>query len=575
MRDYLLAGVIGLSYLLNLPLHAANEMKPPNIWLILTDELRSPLPLELEDPALQKFAHEELLARRQLTESGVSFMNHHTGASACSPSRATLLTGHYPQVHGLQHTFALGKEPEDQAIEWLQPKTLPTMGDIFRAAGYETAWHGKWHISYENIYDTSGQLLHCLSPKGDLLQDNIQTYLDANKLDKFGWGGWIGPEPHGQDDRFLGETVDQIYSDQSIAWLQEREQKNTQEPFFLVTSLVNPHDVAYFLESLFTLQQLTDPTVPPIPLPLSYNEDLSGKPEIQQLYVDHFKQIMLPDFLIPIYDFFYFSNPDLLLRHYYSLQKKVDKEIQHMLEALAKSRFHDNTIVVFTSDHGDMLSSHGGMQHKWHSAYQEILHIPLIISGPPLGDHNRGRRIEQLSSHIDLIPTLTGLVGADLDELLKKLTTSHSRVLPLPGQDLSRAITDPSTGEGSNEQTIYYMTGDEISAGDNRVRMFFRYHLPTWSHEWFAPYQEIEGVASHVEAIITRREGQTHKFVRYYDPQDRYPEEFEYYHLDTDPYELNNLPLTPSRLAELQRWLAEEKQRKVEPFVTTTISNCS
>ena len=79
----------------------------------------------------------------------------------------------------------------------------------------------------------------------------------------------------------------------------------------------------------------------------------------------------------------YEQQPDLGYRRlYYYLQKLVDQAIGRILEALDASGMADDTIVVFTSDHGDMLGAHGGMQQKWCNAYDESVRVPLIVKGP-------------------------------------------------------------------------------------------------------------------------------------------------------------------------------------------------
>ena len=69
-------------------------------------------------------------------------------------------------------------------------------------------------------------------------------------------------------------------------------------------------------------------------------------------------------------------------RFYYQLHRTVDEQIGRVLDALRATRAYENTIVVFTSDHGDMLGAHGGMHQKWHNAYEETVHVPFVVSSP-------------------------------------------------------------------------------------------------------------------------------------------------------------------------------------------------
>ena len=81
------------------------------------------------------------------------------------------------------------------------------------------------------------------------------------------------------------------------------------------------------------------------------------------------------------------------LKFYYQLQATVDLQITRVLDALEASGAHENTIVVFSSDHGDMQGAHGGMHEKWHNAYEESLRVPFVVSSPLLpGRRARARR---------------------------------------------------------------------------------------------------------------------------------------------------------------------------------------
>ena len=100
-------------------------------------------------------------------------------------------------------------------------------------------------------------------------------------------------------------------------------------------------------------------------------------------------------------------------RLYYYLHKIVDQAIGRILDALEASGMADDTIVVFTSDHGDLLGAHGGLQQKWCNAFDEATRVPLLVSGPGVAPLPDG--IATPTSHVDLIPTLMGLAGIDVE----------------------------------------------------------------------------------------------------------------------------------------------------------------
>jgi arylsulfatase A-like enzyme len=108
-----------------------------------------------------------------------------------------------------------------------------------------------------------------------------------------------------------------------------------------------------------------------VPEPPTQDESLRTKPSCQADYVKKYGKVFLPQPQIPMYR-----------RFYYYLHKLVDAQVARVLQRLAASRFRDDTIVVYTSDHGEMLGAHGGMHQKWHNAYDETLRVPLLIAGP-------------------------------------------------------------------------------------------------------------------------------------------------------------------------------------------------
>lgn len=87
----------------------------------------------------------KLTGRKWFLGHGVSFVRHYTGSLACVPSRPTIFTGHYPDVHGVTQTDGIGKTAADSRMRWLRQAEVPTLGNWFRAAGYDTHYDGKWH----------------------------------------------------------------------------------------------------------------------------------------------------------------------------------------------------------------------------------------------------------------------------------------------------------------------------------------------------------------------------------------------------------------------------------------------
>lgn len=573
--------------------HKDNHDKRPNFLILMVDEQR--FPTVYENEALKAWRMENLKTQEYLRQNGMEFLNHYAGSTACSPSRATLYTGQYPSLHGVTQTTGAAKGAFDPDTFWLDANSVPTMGDYFRAAGYRTFWKGKWHISDEDILipGTHQAFLSYDSKTGVPNEQNEEMYLHADRLDNFGFSGWVGPEPHGSNPRNSASSAgvgtsgrDVVYSKEAVELIKHLEKDLDDDPWLLVTSFVNPHDITLFGEitrHLPTFNFPVDPSVPLIPQSPTAMESLQGKPTAQLSYRDLYSKIFQP------------TEDSLFYRQlYYSLQKQADEEMFKVFQALRESKFYENTIILFYSDHGDQLGSHGGLFQKWYNAYEESIHVPFIIHSPKLF---LGRQTtEMLSSHVDIIPTMLGLAGIDTSKVQKELQKTHTEVHPFVGRNLTPLLFGNTNFERANE-ALYFMTDDDVSKGLNQVNILGK------------PYDPVIQ-PNHIESVITtletgiNRSPEMWKFSRYFDnpqfwttpnEQDQetsiksqipinesttvtiglsttkdqpVPDEFELYNLTTDPLETTNLAdptnATPETMfiQQLLTKLLEEQRHK-------------
>jgi choline-sulfatase len=256
---------------------------------------------------------------------------------------------------------------------------------------------------------------------------------------------------------------------------------------------------------------------------------------------------------------------------YYYLHKVVDRAIGRILEALQTSGMADDTLIVFTSDHGDMLGAHGGMPQKWHNAFDESVRVPLLIKGPGVAPRPEG--VTTLSSHVDLIPTLLGLAGIDPEQAAAGVAQHHTEARPLPGRDLSGVVTG-ATAADAVSGPLYFMTEDEPSRGGTQKNILTG-----------APYTPV-GAPARVESVfttLTTGDGgasELWKLNHYYERLDEWDaahgipanpfaapaaEPFwELHNLTADPEERHNRagddPTTLSRLTSLLEAQREEKR---------------
>lgn len=541
----------------------------PNILLIMVDQQRYPTVYDTEE--LRAWQKEYLKAQTILAKHGFTFKNHYTGSTACCPSRATIYTGQYPSLHGVTQTVGAAKGPYDPDVFWLDPSTVPTMGDYFRTAGYQTYWKGKWHVSAADILipGTKNAYLTYNPDNGVPIPSDEERYIKANVLTAFGFDGWVGPEPHGANPRNSGSSAatgvsgrDPVYAEQTVALIQKLDQEYRKKegqpvkPWFIVSPFVNPHDIAIFGAVTRASAQFAfkvDPSVPFIPPAPTATESLSTKPIAQFSYRN-----VYPLALQPLEDTLFYRQL------YYSLQLEADRQICKVLNALMESAFYHNTIVVFTSDHGELLGAHGGLFQKWYQAYEEAIHVPLIIHNPVLFE--KPAATAMLTSHVDLLPTLLGMAGLDAEKIQTQLSRTHTEVLPLVGRDLTPLLRGKKEFKGADEP-LYFMTDDNVTKGLNQVSAFgVPYHavvqpnsvetviaaLPTgpngakeiWKYSRYFANPQFQTVSGRREQFPYRGPvAETFNPGCQIDPPSNIPipDQYEMYNLTRDPLEVDNL----------------------------------
>lgn len=441
-------------------------VEQPDVVVILTDQERAAPPYETE--AMRRWRSDTLTGRRWFEDNGVSFACHYTGSLACVPSRPTLFTGQYPDVHGVTQTDGLGKRASDSRMRWMRAGEVPTLGNWFRAAGYDTHYDGKWHISHADLTDPdTGKPLATNDEDGAVDAAAVRAYLEADPLAPFGFSGWVGPEPHGALLANSGLRRDPLIAARVVAWLEDRYARRragdvaAQRPFLLVASFVNPHDIVLFplwrRNNPIAASPLDPPTVPEAP---SAHEDLASKPAAQVAYRASYPTGYGPARMIAR---MYETHAGQYRRLYHRLHAEVDSPIDQVRRAVTDGG-STSAVLVRTSDHGELLGAHGGLHQKWFNLYDEAVRVPLSIAR--VGhDATEARAIAaQPTSHVDLVPTLLSAAGIDAVAAAEELRGSFSEVHDLPGRDLMELVDDPEAGDPN--RAVYLMTRDNILEGD-------------------------------------------------------------------------------------------------------------
>ncbi len=345
--------------------HTASASPRPNILVIMVDQMRYPqwFPDQGQLDAL-------LPNMARLRTGAVNFTNHFAAATACTPSRACMLTGLYTHQHFCIITQTSHLNPD-----------FPTWGDYLRQFGYATHWFGKWHLSE----DCDGG-----APP--------YTYLEP-----YGFNTYTCPDPHGAPGQGLG-TDDDIAA-QFAGWLGNSTIPT--QPWCATVSFVNPHDIMFYPR--FTDHINGEDNSPSVftELPPNFETPTQlasrNKPALQRELIEAAnRQFGLVRHAGPGY-----ANEWLkMLDTYLQLHQYVDTQLGVVLDALdANPAIRDNTVVIFTCDHGDFCGSHG-LRGKGGAVYDESIRVPFYVrdfSGT-LGAQ-AGERT-QLTSHIDLAALL-------------------------------------------------------------------------------------------------------------------------------------------------------------------------
>ena len=393
----------------------AGRLRGPNILFIMTDQQPASCAGPYGNPVIQTPALDEL-ARR-----GCKFERFYIAGFPCSPSRASMITGRYPHNHGVVIN--------DVGLD----ESIPGLGNICRAAGYDTGYFGKWHLGgnmyrgredrraaglggdwvYERIPDDNDFRFRAVP--GGLGEDAPQAGFDTwaggwrhyhDYLRRVGLGDLLDKNPgvgnhNGLPSAPEGSHMHSLLPEEhhmEAFFAQEaeqfiRERGASGRPWCAVLSFFGPHlPVAppRPWNEIYGLDQVT--------LPDNHRDVLEGKPVRQRTNSRCY--------VLPRWNDEQFKD---YIRRYWGFCSYIDQQIARVFGALQQTGQWDNTIVIFTSDHGDMVGAHGMIFKLGACGYEELYRVPTLMHIP--GVTRPGARCDALAENVDFLPTILQAAG--------------------------------------------------------------------------------------------------------------------------------------------------------------------
>jgi len=351
-------------------------MSTPNLLFLMTDQQRADTvePTTVcQTPNLDKLA-----------ANGTQFKRCYTVNPICSPTRASLMTGLLPHSHGMvdvTHAVPTYRASFDA--------TLPVWPQVLRDAGYDTAYFGKWHVERSNrLQDFGFETYEIEQYQKKLGLVEVEDDLLLRRM--VGQKGYADFLLYGVSEQPL-ETLPeyQMYSD-GIRFL-EKAAANPERPWALFLSTEAPHDPYIALRRYYERYNLDD-----ISPPANFDDDLADRPAIYRRIQHVWDDLTWEDFA-------------QATACYYANCTMIDEQIGRIMATLDALGMAENTIVVFTSDHGDYMAEHR-LLLKGIPAFEGAYRVPMILSGPGIEGN---RQVNEIISLLDLVPTLVQLTTGD------------------------------------------------------------------------------------------------------------------------------------------------------------------
>lgn len=471
-----------------------SNSKRPNIVFIITDQQRFDTINAMGYPYMQTPVVDKLVAE------GTCFPSTYVTSPSCGPSRASLFSGTYP------HTNGVFRNDEPWVFSWVS---------MLNESGYHCVNVGKMHTSpvkqafgYHERHVVENKCR--VHPDLPFYYDDWDKAFQARKVDKPSRVSYRShPEHQERLGAFIWEAPEDLHSDifvpeMACRWLNDFP---GDEPFFLQIGIPGPHPpydpfqryVDKYDDYSKLPKAIKDPDPDSLPEPIK---------ALRQNHLDNDHDGII-----------HLENPtdEQIARqraYYYANISMIDAQIGKVMDSLEERGVLDNTIIIFTSDHGDALNDHG-LSQKW-NMYESSVRVPLVIWGPE-AIIPKGKRCEDLVSLFDLGPTILEFAGLEPPEWME-------------AQSLT-PLLDPSHTTPTRDVVFSEHSNDLVIQGTSFVSMIRRGH---------------------------------YKLVHFVDT-----DEGQLFDLNEDPTEINNLWGAPAHAAKQQSLLLELLAWRIESDKTT------
>jgi len=359
----------------------SKKPKKPNLLFIWTDEQRA--------DTMRIYGNSAIHAPNlnKLTEESVVFQHPYVSQPVCTPSRSTVMTGLWPHTNTcVQNNIPL-------------PENIPCLPELINDPDYRTGHFGKWHLGDE-IFPQHG------FEEWESIEDGYVRFYRNDKYRAVKSSYWkylksLGYEPDNDEGNFGRNFVSRLPYEHSKSKYLERQtcdflRRHQQDPFILYLNFLEPHppingpfNDEHHLSEILLPRNLDDP--------LEENEPLRYRLNREKFYNQGYKKYSLKTE----------SDWKEIIKNYWGLVTQVDRSVGEILNTLENLGLAEDTIVVYTSDHGDMMGSHRMITKRF--MYEEAIKVPWIMRIPQM--RRSQHLIKNRVSHIDLVPTLLDLMG--------------------------------------------------------------------------------------------------------------------------------------------------------------------